>query len=541
MKKMTYQVLAICIAILFIKNLSAQNITLEDVSSRSFSGVHVMEGKGYYTFYFGEKTETKGMANFVLELFDLNLNHTKTVTIEMTKFSELSGSAFSDNTFLFSFADQMKKTATWVTIDENGNTIDKKVEEDIKMSLLSPDNYPTIYPIGNGEFVVIKPIKEKKIGYNLERIDAHFNAKYETSYSPEKGSFKVLDSEVKDNKIFVLKEFKPSILTRDFENKIICYDLATGTETYSYNLFDGQDSGFPFILKAGDNGTVTTSGMFFKGDKFDGKNSDGIFYLTLDAEGKEQAYGKTSWKFVQDLIKGDFSSALIGGKTKVLVEDIITHDDGTYSILGETFRKSENPNMVGNNLMKASLGMGSNTAGTSGNQDVDGFTIMDFVLFNYNKAGVLTGLDKIEKPTKDLIIKGEVANWNALSVALFLKKADIFTYQYQVKTASQQYVVYINYDGVKEMAYFLPTNAKTVDGIQSIDMNKGISESLNKFAKFDQALNGKAITYDTGTFGYINDNPNKYRGITPAKEGYMLMYKYFNQKLNIWLEPVPSI
>ena len=205
MKKLIYQTLAIFIIALFTKNGSAQMVTLEDVSSRSFSGVNVMEGKGYYTFYFGEKTENKGMANFVLELFDLNLNRVKTVNIELTKTSELAASAFSDNTFLFSFADQMKKTSTLVTLDEKGNTIDKKVEEGVKMVLLTPDNYPTIYPAGNGEFVVIKPIKEKKFGFNLQRIDAHFTIKYEASYAPEKGTFKVLDSEIKDNRLFVLK------------------------------------------------------------------------------------------------------------------------------------------------------------------------------------------------------------------------------------------------------------------------------------------------------------------------------------------------
>jgi hypothetical protein len=281
--------------------------------------------------------------------------------------------------------------------------------------------------------------------------------------------------------------------------------------------------------------------MFFKGNKFDGKNSDGIFYLTLTAEGTKNVYSKTSWKIVQEKIKGDFSSALVGGKTKVLIQDIITNDDGTYSILGETFRKSENAAMVGNGMARAAMGMSTASNTTSSGQDVDGFTIMDFTMFNYDKAGILTSIDRIEKPTKDLLIKGTATSWQALEVALFMKKAGIFTYQYQIKNGNNQYIVFINEDGVKDMAYFMPTNAKSVSGIPSIDLNKGISEDLNKLAKFGQAVGGKAITYDTGTFGHIENNPNKYKGIKPAKEGYMLLYKFYNQKLNIWLEPVPSI
>jgi len=57
------------------------------------------------------------------------------------------------------------------------------------------------------------------------------------------------------------------------------------------------------------------------------------------------------------------------------------------------------------------------------------------------------------------------------------------------------------------------------------------------------AVNGNdpSITkYDTGDFGTIDENPEKYMNLIPGKTGTMLVYNYANGTLNLWLEPVPG-
>lgn len=529
--------LALCASIVlsaFV--MQAQEITLEDISNRSFDGVHVQEGQGAYTFYFGEKSESKGMAFFWLEIFDLELNRINKVKLEISKRSELASSTFTGSNFLFAFNDVSKRTSTYITLDKSGNVIDKRVTEKVKMALLSKDNAPQFFPAGEDEFVVIQPIKEKKVGYTIERINTKFEEKYTFNYTPDKGAWKAVTAQMKGDKLYLIQERRKSLTSKTYTNFILCYDLATGKELYAYDLFDGEDSGFPNFFNVDNQGVLTSGGMFFKGEKFDPKNSDGIFFLTLDVSGERTAYSKTSWKQVKEDIRGDFSSALIGGKTKMILHNIVKKADGTYTIIGESFRKSNDANMAGMGALKMAGGMGG-SAGASQVESI-GFTIMDFVLFNYDAAGKMVSIDRIEKPNRALTIKGKVAEKKGLEIALFMKEAKMFCYRSVIEDGGKQYIFYVNRDGAKDYASFLPVGATTTDDIPQVDLNKGISEGLNDMAKFG-AFMGDNEMYDTGTFGSLKENPNRYRGGLYFKDGYVLVYKYFNFKLNIWLEPIP--
>src|SRR5690606_21940454 len=114
------------------------------VTARGFTGVKSIDGKFYYTFYFGEKTETKGMANFVLALYDANLAPVKTAEVEISKDSRLTASSFNGQHFLFMFSDLIKRKRTTVTLDVEGNVVKNNVEEKVKNALLTPDNDPEI-------------------------------------------------------------------------------------------------------------------------------------------------------------------------------------------------------------------------------------------------------------------------------------------------------------------------------------------------------------------------------------------------------------
>jgi hypothetical protein len=521
--------------------IQAQSVTLEKVSSRGFNGVKSVPGKAYYTFYFGEKTETKNMANFVLELYDLNLKKINTATIELTKNSELAGSCFSGENFLFVFTDITKKTLSMITLDEKGVVVQKKVQEDVNRGLLSPDNYSNLLAADNGEFIIIRPIKEKKLGYVIERMDKNLATKWSKEFAPEKGSWEVLTSKINEDRLYLLRHDKKSVNGSGFENTIYCYETKAGEEVYSYKLYDGEASGFPSVMNVDEKGNLVTGGMYFNGTKFDESNSDGLFFLVLDRTGKSTAYSKTTWKTVQDKIAGAYSSALIGGKTKVLVEDVVRKNDGTYTIISETFRKSNNANLAGSGMAKMALGGKSNTSSTGLDGKEVGFTIMDFVFFNFDKTGTMTSLAKIDKSEKAIVIRGSMANENALKIALFMSDANMFCYRYMVEYSGKQYVVYKNKDGFKTKAYFLPIDATTTKGIAELDLSKNISDDMNKLGKVSSALNGgdDAIVYETGSFGQMAENPEKYANIIPGKTGDMLLYNYQNGTMNIWLEPVP--
>jgi hypothetical protein len=535
--KLKHSLAIFALALLPSLGIFAQEVKIQDFSYRSFSGVKPLNNyQGYYLSYFGEKTENKGMANYIIEVYDANLKQAAKTTVEVTKYSEVVASAFDGTYFLFAFRDQMKRTLTYVTLDKTGKQVGQRVVEKVKVSL---DN-PTVLSIGNGEFLVLQPVKENKVGYQLEKIDQTFASKYTKTYTPDKRKWYLIDAEFKNNKLYIIR--KNANWGDQFEEEVVCYDTQSGEEVYAHSLYDGNNSGLPSFLQVTDQGEVATGGMYFKGNEFDDKNSDGIFSVVLDAQGKVKGQQQTPWKVIQDKIKSDMAlGALISGKSKVFIHDMVMNNDGSFSIIGENFRKSSAA-MSGNFAMKMAMGGGAG--------DGIGFTIEDFVIFNFDTKGTLTTIDRIEKTAKEIVVKQtstEKVAYKGLELALKLNAADQFPYQYVVEHNQKPHLVYINNEGLRDKAYFLPLGSKTSKDIPSIDLQYeyfAVSDGLSKTMAGLQKLTGNQQTVYLDSWGHVEDNQSLLRGVLPAGNGKMLIYKYDytpdSKGLKLWIESIPS-
>lgn len=520
----------------------AQKVTLEDVTTRSFAGVQSINGQFYYTFYFGEKSETKGMANFVLALYDKDLNPVATKNIEVSKNSELAASAFSGKYFLFIFADVNRKTMTKIILDQNGNTVKQTVDEDVRRSLLVAESFPDIQVVNEDEFLVIRPEKEKKMGYEIQRIDKDLTAKWTKSFFPEKGIWTIIDSRLGNGSLYLLRKEKPNALWGDkFVYAAQRINIETGDAAYTTELKDADDGGFPSFIRVSADGRLATGGMYFRDGKYDDKNSDGFFFASIAADGTMSKWDKHTWKSVKDDIKGDWFTEFMAGKTKVLMEDIIRKKDGTYVLVGETFRKSSVDN-TGDVAKRSMMGFGGSSSSSSSSYSGDqtGFTVLDFVFINFDANGNFLGIDKVSKSSREAIVRGAMSKENALELAQWMAaKKRFFTYRYVIDHNDKQYIVFKNDDGFKTKAYFLPVGESSTKG--EIDMDKWVGEGMNKIsklAKFTGNNNNKKVFESTVEFGQP-ESYEIYKNIIPAKPGYMLLYDFSNSKLNIWLEPVP--
>lgn len=534
--------LALMVAGITSLSVNAQEVTLEGISGRSFSGVRTINGQIYYTFYFGEKSETKGMANFVLALYDQDLKSIKNTNIEISKNSELAASAFNGKYFMFIFADVTKNKRTTVTLDKEGNIVKQKVDEDVKAALLMPDNYPVIHGLNEDEFIVLHPEKVKKYGFEVERMDKDLNSKWTKPYFPEHGTWSIQDSRIVNGKLFILREEKETLLGEKYTYTVQGMNVDNGDQLFATELKNNDDGGFPNFINPTEDGGVITGGMYFKNGKYDDKNSDGLFFAIIAPDGNISKFSKTSWKKVQDQIKGDFSSALFGGKTKVMVEDIIHKKDGNYMIVTETWRKSNDAENTGDGgLRKLGKlgGFGGGGSSSSSDPHDKGFTVMDFAFFNFDANGELASIDKVDKITKEAVIKGKLADRSGLSMALELYNRRFFCYRNCIEMNGKQYIVFKNDDGYKSKAYFMPVGATSTQGLPFIDMDKWVPEGLNKMGQITKWTGGNKYTIGDEEFGQ-STNPELYKGIVPAKEGYMLMYQFFNGKMSMWLQPVPA-
>ena len=164
--------------------VSAQQVQIDGVRQQEFRGVNPIAGKGYYTYYVNEKLG-KGMVEFALEIYDLDLNVIKKTAIAVTKTSNLQGSEFNGEDFLFMFEDLNKKTNTFISVDGSGNIIKEKVEPTKKIATASS---AAIYPATDGSgFYLTQAVKEKKWGYEVVKMDRDLKELWSKTVTVENG------------------------------------------------------------------------------------------------------------------------------------------------------------------------------------------------------------------------------------------------------------------------------------------------------------------------------------------------------------------
>lgn len=487
----------------------AQTAQITGVSKKEFRGVKPILNKGYYTFYVNEKA-SKGMVEFMLEIYDLDLKMIKKTPILITKNSAMIGGEFNGRDFLFAFSDPVKKQNTFASIDMDGNIIKQEVRQNKKMATAGTTQ---IFPSMDGEgFFVTQLVKEKKWGYSVEKLDRNLSALWEKTTSNDKGIVMIEAAEAGNGKLVLVTAERPSMLSNKVFGKIVCIDGGTGKLQYEQPLYDGQRTGIPSAIMIDSEGNVVTAGMYFDGEKWDATNSDGVFFMKLSSAGKKLMYNHVDWdKGIQDKLKATSRKFAIGSKPKVLFHEIIEAGNDGYQVIAETFRKT----------MKAGTMLAM--AGGGNSSDVPwGFTVMDYVIFNYDKNGEPNYIDKIEKPYKSGYVPGSIANMGGVSLAYYMKKYKMFTYEFttKLKDTDKQVIVYTNFEDAGL------GNGTPYIGVSTLQMGK---ESVTN----KMPLSKKLAKFTTG------GNPEDMRtGAIQSKPGYVCMY-YYDKKtetINLALE-----
>lgn len=423
--------------LLFFASLTtafAQEIKIEDVRKNEFKGVKAILNKntnqpaGYYTFYVSEKVGG-GMVEFVLELFDTRLNRINKTPITITKRSVVSSSVYNGDSFFFAFADMRKKSITFVTIDDKGNVIKRKEVESDKHHTTEAE----VYPDPAQGFFVIRPIKEKKYGYSIEKLDKELNTLWEKKMVPAKGYIGVESIESVGNRLIVTQIAGPNRVSKKMVGQIMCFNNSDGNQLFQYDLYDGEATAMPtaFLLDAENN--LVSGGMYFKGIKWDNVNSDGIFFLKLSADGKKLAYTKTAWKDgIQSFLKASTTGFAVGSKPKIFFEDIVETAYG-YRVIGETFRKNI---AVGGGLraMVKTFTDGHVLGSNSTNDDSQPMTfeIMDLMLFNFSLEGKLAGMTHIPKPHTKITLLDPYNGYGGLALSRVVKEFGYFDYSFSL-------------------------------------------------------------------------------------------------------------
>jgi hypothetical protein len=214
-----------------------------------------------------------------------------------------------------------------------------------------------------------------------------------------------------------------------------------------------------------------------------------------------------------------------------MVEDVIKKNDGTYMVICEQFKKANNANLTGSGAGALLGSSGGSSAGEIG------FTVLDFVFFNFDATGNLSSIDVVAKQNKEARVSGKIASEKGLAIAQYMYGRGFFCYKELIEKDGKQIIVYRNDDGFKSKAYFLPLGEKSTENIPSIDMDRWVSEKLNKLGKFAKAAGADQYSFNSDS--NASDTYALYKNITSFKPGFMLLHDFNQKGLKVWLEPVP--
>ncbi|HCY23641.1 MAG TPA: hypothetical protein DHV29_09145 [Bacteroidales bacterium] len=489
----------------FCSSVFAQSVEVQNVRKREFRGVSPIrnvvtnEVTGYYTFYVNEKIGD-GMVNFIVDIFDKELKLIKETPITITKRSNVDGAEFNGNEFLFVFNDVMKKTLTYVTMDTQGDIIKKQSITEEKRYAATAD----VFTAQDG-FFIVKPIKEKKWGYSIEKIDRDLNSLWEKRMTVEKGMVGVEAVSASADRIVVIEVSKPTLMSTKATAKLVCVSDETGEVIYEYSLYDGTSTCMPSAFLIDKDNNVITGGMYFDGERWDDVNSDGIFFLKLDANGEKLAYSTEDWdEGISKYIKNASAKSLtISSKPKVLFHEIVQTADGQYRLIGETFKK--NYQMVSMKIKDAITGrfIGDISSNDENNKPIT-FEILDFILFKFDGEAKMTNVSIIQKEHTKISCYYPFNGLGGMRLAQVVKDYGFFNFAFVTTMPDVAEPLLVSANFVDEKAYI---------GINTIDL-----ENDSKFTKIP-------ITRRTIKGGSI--------GVMPALSGKLAIYIYSKKDENI--------
>lgn len=535
---------------------SAQSIELKGVDKQGFKGLQSMNGNGYYVQCFegrvGKGKETKRIFN--IYMLTNGLENKVTIKLELLLGDEIEDAAYNNGTFMLVYGNRYKNYRVLKTYDANGAELSTKRLEDIPYRLFAKP--ASIIPIGTSDFLLLNYVKEKKVGYSLERYSPKLESLFAVTETPEKQKLFPVDVQVVGNRIFVL-EFLSRGYGDDFQYFVHAYDVANGQSTGKSLLAstDGKAFGYATFIRPDGKGGVLTGGMFFDEPETRKANSDGFFAARVTADG-QLTFTQVTWKSVQDQVKDQSTSTLWGGKTKTFVHDIVPVAGG-LQVIGQNYRRGDAQlaGEKGGSLM-GNLNKASSFGGSSADAQPyeEAFTAAEFVLFGFDDALNFTGVKKIDKPNSIYIVKKSqnesekppVGIEKGLNLANILNNKGMLPYRFTLTKNDKQYLVYWleSQKKVTELLCFTPIDAAAMDTV-SIDvtgaelkyfqnlaagMNKGL---LGKMNKMSDNLSGGSSDFEKEVTLKNSDDPNDYRAksintrvVISNEPGRMLIYDF---------------
>ena len=442
MKNLILWMLLLCS---IVSSASAQKVTLTDIALKNFKGVKELKGKGYYACYVDESSSMNG-SNFILKFYDYNLTETASTKINLPSNVEIFDGSYNGSNFLIGFISLSGKNAksadiTYVMFDESAKKINQR-DVEIKSNFILQVKYlyPKIFPSEDG-FFIVQAEKKDKNGFSVEKVDNQLNKQWIESFFPEKGYILPHELHSENGFLAIISTTTPTSVSNISRVRATVFDTSKGEKLYTRDLVK-DNSPLPSTILFDEIGNMTLGGMYYKGTKVRGDDSDGIFLSKYDIKGNavfEKFYpwaGELKKEINHGKKKADY---LILWKKMFLFHEIKQQPDGGYVMIGEAFK-----NPLQNFMVQ------SPDSQREGTKNSKFLYLLDFGLFYFDKNGDMGKLDFILKESKSIDLEWFSQNIERISasqmrVARQVKRNGLFTYRYISEvSAGKKIVVFKN-------------------------------------------------------------------------------------------------
>lgn len=472
-KNLTRAGLLACLACCFLFQISnAQKLELSNVTRQGFKGLQSMDNGYYVQFIEGTKGYGK-KAKTTLHLYVI----TNDLAVSTDFIMELQGTeriedvAYNGDNFMIIYSSRQAKTRTFKVVDKKGTEVAVKKLEDVNARLLSKP--AVIQPVGASDFIVINYVKEKKVGYSIERYNNKLEQAYSQPQIPDKKKLYPVDSKLAGDRLFVL-EYLDADNTDYFEYHLAAFDINSGAQLHKKYLTSADEKkfGFATFLRTTADGNILTGGMYFDNPRVQKTNSDGFFAARMDNSGNLKFTG-VDWGTVEKTLKeGNSTVGIWGGKTKTFMHDLTVNDDGSFTLIGENYRRGD-ADLAGNK--SKGIGIAMKVAGGSDDEAEEAVTVSEFALMDFDADGNFKAARKIDKPNAVTIVKNTedpndvpyIGQRKGLNLTNILNNNGYMPYRFTVKQGATTYLTFWQrYDPlIKELLYFTPINATQMDTV----------------------------------------------------------------------------
>jgi hypothetical protein len=442
--------------------------------------------RGYFAFYFIDKSDQKYMANYKLMLLDENLNKLAEKKLVEHQKAELKFASYSGNSILFIFYNPGNVTLEFRRYNLQLNQVSTETRK-----IGHIEEFFITAPYAGTQQVPPQVFSLDSLGYVFYNFTGLGGVRYKMQFLPdknmkpwmretgEKDRNGLLPAPLCHNGKLLLQNFTEWSTPSKYLQAI---SLETGKVVFDKEMNIEKNTVQVFHAYPDAEGNFIVVGQYYeKGESILKGNSLGIFVGKLDAKGEFIAHKYLSWgKEVAQKMKCD-ENGHFQDQGYIFFRDAVHTKDGKIYLAGEMFE------LAGYALAR-------------------GGKINDFVVVEINPDMSLNEIKFIPKKSHTFSISGIPTTKNPDKLANYVRLNGGFDYQYtQVGENNNAFT------------FFYATNEQ---------IGKKTEKKLGTVSR-----HSGDTTYETDAISL--ESKATYHSVLPAKSGHLLFIEYYSKTKNL--------